>query len=114
MNSTGQQDCGTIIELDHQLIVSHLEDVLIFYFLFQRYQVQGTLLLRSTRMTPCQQLVCDSNSLQLLVCTPEFSDLANIMHEEGLLMPNSLDKARNLYNALISHIENIRTDKMHQ
>ena len=58
-------------------------------------------------ITPCQQLVCDSNSLQLLVCTPEFSDLANIM-------PNSLDKARNLYNALISHIGNIRTDKMHQ
>lgn len=65
-------------------------------------------------VTPCQQLVCDSNSLQLLVCTPEFSDLANIMHEVGLLMPNSLDEARNLYNALIDHIENIRTDKMHQ
>ena len=59
-------------------------------------------------ITVCQQLVCNSNSLQLLDCTPEFSALANIiMHENDLCMPNSSDEAKDLYNALIYHIEKL-------
>ena len=59
-------------------------------------------------ITLCQQLVCNSSSLQVLDCTPEFSDLANIiMHEKDLHMPNSPDEARDLYIALIDHIEKL-------
>lgn len=55
-----------------------------------------------------RQLVCDSNSEKLLNCTPEFSDLANIiMHEKHWLMPNSPDEAKDLYSALIDHIEKL-------
>lgn len=55
-----------------------------------------------------QQLVCDSNSDKLLNCTPEFSDLANIiMHEKHWLMPSSPDEAKGLYGALIDHIEKL-------
>ena len=58
--------------------------------------------------TLCQQLVCNSSSLQLLNCTPEFSDLANIiMHEKNLHMPNSPDEAKDLYIALVDHIEKL-------
>ena len=59
-------------------------------------------------ITVCQQLACENNSMQLLNCTPEFSDLANIiMHEKHWLMPNSPDEAKDLYNALIDHIEKL-------
>ena len=52
--------------------------------------------------------LCDSNSEQLLDCTPEFSDLANIiMNEKHWLMPNSPDEAKDLYHALIDDIEKL-------
>ena len=55
-------------------------------------------------ITVSQQLVCDSNSKQLLNCTPEVSDLANIiMHEKHWLMPKSPE----MYGPLIDHIEKL-------
>ncbi|PFX13358.1 Cadherin EGF LAG seven-pass G-type receptor 1 [Stylophora pistillata] len=48
-------------------------------------------------ITVGQQLMCESNTEKLLNCTPEFSDLADIiMHEKHWLMPNSPDEAKDL------------------
>ena len=61
-------------------------------------------------ITLCQQLMCNSSSLQVLHCTPEFSDLANIiMHKKDLHIPNSPDGARDLYIASIDNIEKLQT-----
>lgn len=84
MNCTELQGFGTIIELDHQLTTSSLEDVRIFYF---HTEESGTgkfmIEVDKVDITVSQQLVCDSNGEKLLNCTPEFSDLANIiMHEK--------------------------------
>ena len=80
--------------------------------LFSLPEVSGTsdfmIEVNKVDITVSQQLVCDSNSDKLLNYTPEFSDLANIiMHEKHWLMPSSPDEAKDLYSALIDHIEKL-------
>ena len=78
---------------------SHLEDAQIFSLTSRGVTYKGLL---------SKQLVCDSNSEQLLNCIPELSYLANIiMHENHWLMPKSPDEAKVLYGALIDHIEKL-------
>jgi hypothetical protein len=41
-------------------------------------------------------------------CLPEFNELINlIMQDEGLRMPNNADEAKNLYTALLEHIDEL-------